>query len=100
MINLTIDGKSIQAEPGSSVMEAALENGIDIPRLCYHPELSVSGGCRLCIGQDLLHPINGCVVVAAVWDQDQHYIVHESANLKTSTEQAKQCQLVTVCGQS
>jgi predicted molibdopterin-dependent oxidoreductase YjgC len=49
MINLTIDGKSIQAEAGSSVMDAALENGIDIPRLCHHPELSVSGGCRLCV---------------------------------------------------
>ncbi|NIL98375.1 MAG: 2Fe-2S iron-sulfur cluster binding domain-containing protein, partial [Planctomycetales bacterium] len=31
-----------------TVMEVALENGIDIPRLCYHPELSVAGGCRLC----------------------------------------------------
>lgn len=49
MIELTIDGKSIQAEPGSTVMEAALSNGIDIPRLCYHPDLSVSGGCRLCL---------------------------------------------------
>jgi formate dehydrogenase alpha subunit len=49
MIKLTIDGKSIQAEPGSTVMEAALANGIDIPRLCYHPDLSVSGGCRLCL---------------------------------------------------
>jgi formate dehydrogenase alpha subunit len=49
MMNLTIDGKSIQAKPGSSVMEAALANGIDVPRLCYHPDLSISGGCRLCI---------------------------------------------------
>ena len=30
-------------------MEAARANGIDIPHLCYHPELSVSGGCRLCL---------------------------------------------------
>jgi formate dehydrogenase alpha subunit len=49
MIKLAIDGKSIQAEPGSTVMETALANGIDIPRLCFHPDLSVSGGCRLCI---------------------------------------------------
>ena len=49
MIKLTIDDKSIQAEPGSTVLQAALANNIDIPRLCFHPELSISGGCRLCL---------------------------------------------------
>lgn len=48
MITLTIDGKSIRVEKGTHVLDAALNNGIDIPRLCYHPDLSVSGGCRLC----------------------------------------------------
>ncbi|MFN8497912.1 MAG: molybdopterin-dependent oxidoreductase [Anaerolineae bacterium] len=49
MITLTIDGRIIQAAPGATVMEAALAHGIDIPRLCYHPELAPSGGCRLCL---------------------------------------------------
>ncbi len=49
MIELIIDGHTIQAEPGMSVLEAALANGIDIPHLCYHPDLSISGGCRLCL---------------------------------------------------
>ncbi len=49
MITLTIDGKTIQAKPGTTVLEAAHANGIEIPHLCYHPELSISGGCRLCI---------------------------------------------------
>lgn len=49
MAELIIDGHKIQAENGTTVLEAALENNIDIPRLCHHPELSVSGGCRLCI---------------------------------------------------
>lgn len=49
MVELTIDGKKVQAQPGKSVLEAALANNIDIPRLCHHPDLSVSGGCRLCI---------------------------------------------------
>ena len=48
MINLTIDDKSIQVKPGTTVLQAALANGIDVPRMCYHPELSVAGGCRLC----------------------------------------------------
>lgn len=49
MAQLTINGRSIEVRTDNSVLEAALENGIDIPRLCYHPELSISGGCRLCI---------------------------------------------------
>mgnify|MGYP005836128689 CR=1 FL=1 len=49
MITLTIDGETIQTQSGATVMEAALANGIDIPRLCYHPALSVSGNCRLCV---------------------------------------------------
>lgn len=48
ILELTIDGQTIQAAEGQTVMEAALAHGIDIPRLCYHAELSVSGGCRLC----------------------------------------------------
>ncbi len=49
MFELTIDGQTIQTQPGATIMEAALAHDIDIPRLCYHPELSVSGGCRLCV---------------------------------------------------
>ena len=49
MVELTIDGKKIKTQPGVSVLEAARAHGIEIPHLCYHPELSVSGGCRLCV---------------------------------------------------
>jgi predicted molibdopterin-dependent oxidoreductase YjgC len=49
MVELIIDGQKIQTQPGQNVLEAALSNGIHIPHLCYHPELSISGGCRLCL---------------------------------------------------
>lgn len=49
MVELTIDGKRILTNPGTTVLEAALASGIDIPHLCHHPALSVSGGCRLCV---------------------------------------------------
>lgn len=49
MIELMIDGRTIQAEAGESVMTVAHANGIDVPHLCYHPDLSISGGCRLCV---------------------------------------------------
>lgn len=48
VINITIEGKTIQAKPGQSVLDAALEAGIFIPHLCSHPDLEAKGGCRLC----------------------------------------------------
>jgi len=49
MINLTIDGRRVEAEPGSTIMAAADAAGIHIPRLCHYPLLKPSGGCRLCV---------------------------------------------------
>ena len=49
MVNLTINGKKIQAPQGSTVLEAARANGIYIPTLCYHPDLKPEGACRLCM---------------------------------------------------
>ena len=49
MGTITIDGKPMDFAAGDTVLEVALAHGIDIPRLCYHPELKPSGGCRLCL---------------------------------------------------
>jgi iron-only hydrogenase group A len=48
-ISLTIDGNPITVDAGATIMEAAKQLGIDIPRLCYHPDLSLAGSCRVCI---------------------------------------------------
>lgn len=47
-ISLRIDGYLIETETGKSVLEAALEAGIYIPHLCYHPSLTPLGNCKLC----------------------------------------------------
>lgn len=49
MINITINGKEIQAPEGTTVLEAATAEGIYIPTLCYHEALEPEGTCRLCI---------------------------------------------------
>lgn len=49
MIELTIDGKTIEFEEGKTVLEAAQKGGIYIPTLCAHPALSPYGACRMCI---------------------------------------------------
>ena len=48
-VALTIDGKAVQAPKGSTVLEAALGAGIYIPTLCYDPDLTPYGACRLCL---------------------------------------------------
>jgi len=49
MINLTINGKNVTAEKGATILDAALNNDIYIPNLCYDKRLRPYGGCRLCI---------------------------------------------------
>ena len=49
MINLTINGKQIQAPEGSTILEAAKANGIYIPTLCYDEAVEVCGACGLCV---------------------------------------------------
>jgi formate dehydrogenase alpha subunit len=51
-IALTINGKNISCPPGTSVLNAALENGIKVPTLCHHPHLEPVGACRLCLVED------------------------------------------------
>jgi NADH-quinone oxidoreductase chain G len=49
MVELTINGKRVTAKKGSTILEAALDNGIKIPNLCYDKRLVPHGGCRLCV---------------------------------------------------
>jgi NADH-quinone oxidoreductase subunit G len=48
-MEVRIDGAAIDAREGETVLEAALRGGIDIPYFCYHPSLSISGNCRMCL---------------------------------------------------
>jgi NADH-quinone oxidoreductase subunit G len=49
MPQITIDGKLINADNGKTIIEAAYQNGMNIPHFCWHPELSVAGNCRMCL---------------------------------------------------
>ena len=49
MPKVTIDGKDFEAQQGQTVIQVALENGIDIPHFCWHPALTVAGNCRMCL---------------------------------------------------
>jgi NADH-quinone oxidoreductase subunit G len=49
MLTLTIDGRQVEAAAGSTVIQAAEQAGIFIPRYCYHPGLTIAGNCRICL---------------------------------------------------
>lgn len=48
-VSLTIDDLSVVANKESTILRAALQNGIYIPHLCFHSDLNPSGVCRLCM---------------------------------------------------
>ncbi|NYT65511.1 (2Fe-2S)-binding protein [Alcaligenaceae bacterium] len=51
MVELTIDGHLVSVAAGTSVMRAAAEMGINIPKLCASDNLDAFGSCRLCLAQ-------------------------------------------------
>lgn len=49
MVKLIIDNKQIEVKEGTSILEAAKQNGINIPTLCYLKDLNEIGACRVCV---------------------------------------------------
>lgn len=49
MAVITIDGKKLDVPENKNILECALDNGIYIPHLCHHKDLSPLGSCRMCI---------------------------------------------------
>src|SRR5262245_41512259 len=62
MPGLTIDGRTVQAAEGCTILEAARGAGVTIPTLFYHRGLSPDGSCRLCVVEveGLRGPVAAC----------------------------------------
>ncbi|MDI6828629.1 MAG: NADH-dependent [FeFe] hydrogenase, group A6 [Armatimonadota bacterium] len=86
-INMTINGRKVVAEEGMTILQAAQQAGIYIPTLCYHPDLSVEGVCRICVveveGQRLLCP--SCA-----------YPVSEGLNVNTHSPRVREARRMIV----
>ena len=48
-VTLTVDGRSITVPEGTSIMRAAMEGGVEIPKLCATDMLDSFGSCRVCL---------------------------------------------------
>jgi NADP-reducing hydrogenase subunit HndD len=67
-VSLTIDDYQLEVDHGTTIMEAAEQLEIRIPRLCYLPDLSLAGACRVCIVEvaDMPYYMSSCSV--EVWE--------------------------------
>jgi NADH-quinone oxidoreductase subunit G len=67
MPKLTIDNREVEFNPGQTIIEAAKNAGIDIPHFCWHPGLSTSGNCRICLVEIEKNPklVISCSTAAA-----------------------------------
>ncbi|UTY38288.1 2Fe-2S iron-sulfur cluster-binding protein [Allocoprobacillus halotolerans] len=47
-IKITINNREVEAYEGQTILEAAKNNGIHIPTLCYFKDITGAGACRVC----------------------------------------------------
>lgn len=83
-IELTIDGKEIKAQPGQTILEAAQQAGVYIPRLCYMKGLVPHGSCRVCTCMVNGRPQAACTTPVApgqVIENNTDEVNHLRANL-------------------
>lgn len=51
LLNVEVDGRTVEVPHGATVMEAANKLGIFVPHFCYHKKLSIAANCRMCLVQ-------------------------------------------------
>ena len=77
-IRIKINGKEVIGKATQNVLEVARENGFEIPALCYHPNLSVVGSCRLC-----------AVEVKNMWGMQMACTLNLQEGMEVTTESEK-----------
>ncbi len=87
MIHLTIDSKTVTVPPGYTLLQAARENGIYIPTLCYHEAMLPYGACRLCL-VEIAGPRGGRLVASCAYPCEEGLTVHTNTTLVQSARRA------------
>ena len=89
MITLTINGKKIRAKENTTLLEVSRKLKIPIPTLCYHPDLSPRGSCRLCTVEVSKNGKPRMVTAC-------NYPVQQGIDVKTHSEQVVRARRVLV----
>jgi len=77
MINVTINGKKLEVEPGTTIIEAAEMVNIKIPTLCYNPDLTPWASCGICIVRIVGSPkmVRACITAC---ENNMNIITHDT----------------------
>jgi len=89
MVTLTINGKKVKAKENSTLLEICRKRSIPIPTLCYHPDLTPQGACRLCT-VEVLEDGKTRMVTAC------NYPVREGIKVETHSRRVLQARRVLV----
>ncbi len=89
MVTLTINGKKIRAKENSTLLEILQRQSVSIPTLCYHPDLTPQGSCRLCTVEIFQGGKNRMVTAC-------NYPVREGMEVKTHSERVVQLRRILV----
>lgn len=85
MLNLTINGRAVTAPEGSTILEAARYNHIQIPSLCYLKDIHAIGSCRICVVEvDGAKTLQASCITKAT----------EGMNIKTNCERVQKARKV------
>jgi NADH dehydrogenase/NADH:ubiquinone oxidoreductase subunit G len=89
MITLTIDGRDVQVKEGRTILEAARQQNIPIPTLCYHEALAPFAACRMCL-VELENRRNGQLAPACA------YACEEGLVVRTDSEKVRRSRRMTI----
>ena len=84
-VNITLDGRPLEAQPGEMLIQAAERAGTYIPRFCYHPRMESVGVCRMCLVE--VEGPRGATLQPACYIK-----VAEGMNVITDSEKVKKAQ--------
>ena len=87
MVNVTVNGTAVQVPEGTTILNAALAAGVEIPHLCYLKQLNEIGACRICVVE-----VKGAksLVASCV------YPVSEGMEVYTNTEKVRKSRRLTL----
>jgi heterodisulfide reductase subunit A len=89
MLNIIIDGKKLEVEEGTTILQAAQSLDIKIPSLCYHPVLEPYAACRVCVVEVSLKGRTDIVTSCNTKVQD-------GMEIQTASERAQQARRLNV----
>ena len=100
-IKMKINGKEVEVEKGTLILDAATKIGVNIPTLCYHPDQEIKANCRICTveieGARTLQPACATVVQEGMEVRTNTPVVREARKMNIELMLANHNMSCTTC---